>query len=136
MIDGDRCHCGAARREGAEWCPRCLEPYEPKLPDDHDLAVFRFRPPELRTSRVAETPLSFGLLGRALLTAVIAFPAVYGWASIVIYFGTVRMMLDIIWVPVWTAVTLYFCRPLWAAVRVPPPQGVLPLDMGRPADDT
>lgn len=62
--------------------------------------------------------MTFGFKGRLCLTFLPAVVVVYGWSSIIWYWGSARMLLDLLWVPAASLVALLWLRDVWAKAPV------------------
>lgn len=58
--------------------------------------------------------MAFGALGRLALSIPLMAVLVYGWYGIVAYWGTGRMLLDMLWVVPSSAAGAYWMSSVWA----------------------
>jgi hypothetical protein len=107
----ERCRCGVERRRVDNWCPRCLGRF-----NGHGgpPGVVSWRPPQLERSRTEAAPLPFGLAARLTFTIPLAFLLLRGWWGVAMHWGSVRMVLDVLWVPAATAMAVFWLQELWA----------------------
>ena len=103
-------------RTALAWCPRCFAPWGSTEEAPTRRPIGRLpRPP---SSRTKAGTLSFGLAARMLLSVIPVALVVYGWSGIVQFWGTPRMVLDLLWVPATTVVSLLWLRGVWANAPV------------------
>jgi hypothetical protein len=106
--------CGAERTLGASWCGRCLTPFVERA---EPVGSARGGLPRLPSSPTRSSPLSFGLRGRA--DGPPGGDPAYGWWDILRFWGSPRMLLDLLWVPAVSVAALLWLREVWARTKDP-----------------